>query len=157
MTQEQINRIVENINIMLDQARPAIRSIEEICDPEYYQGRAKYPITAIVYTAFNVEDQNIPGLEIQKVLYGGKKKMYLPELFNDEMLIEVFSDGANPCSTDEVKTKLNLLGNRLHLMVFTVDKDEYTLSKLQLWSLDGLTDKGNARIINRETLYDAAA
>jgi DNA-binding XRE family transcriptional regulator len=30
---------------MLDQARPAIRSIEEICDPEYYQGRAKYPRT----------------------------------------------------------------------------------------------------------------
>lgn len=155
MTQEQIIRIVDNINAMLDQARPAIRKFEDICDPEYYQGRAKYPVTALVYTAFNVEEQSIPGFRIQKVQYGGMKKMYLPELFNDEMMIQVFSDGANPCSTEEVKTKLNLLGNKLHIMIFKVDNDKYTLSNLQLLSLDGFTDKGNARIASRETLFEA--
>ena len=157
MTREQIDWIVEKINAMLDQARPAIRSIEDICDSEYYQGRAKYPITALVYTAFNVEEQGIPGFQIQKVLYGGKKKMYLPELFNDEMMIEVFSDGANPCSTDEVKTKLRLLGPRFHLLIFSVDKDTYTLSNLQLWTLEGFTDKGYARVTNKESIYKAAA
>ena len=118
--------MVECINAMLDRAREAIFEIRDICDPEYYQGRDKYPITALVYTGFNVEEQNIPGFIIQKVLYGGKKKMYLPELFNDEILIEVFSDGANPCSTDEVKTKLKLFGSRLHLLIFSVDKNDYT-------------------------------
>ena len=156
MTQEQINQIVDSINAMLDRARPAILSIEDICDPGYYRGRAKYPITAIVYTAFNVEEQNIPGFHIQKVLYGGKKKMYLPELISDEMMIKVFSDGSNPCSTDEVKKKLRLLGTRLHLLIFSVDKEEYILSKLQLLSLDGFTNKGNARVTKRETLYELA-
>ncbi len=52
--------------------------------------------------------------------------MYLPKIFNDEALIEVFSDGANPCSTDEVKTKLKLFGSRLHLLIFSVDKNDYT-------------------------------
>ena len=126
MTQIQIEQMVECINAMLDRAREAIFEIRDICDPEYYQGRDKYPITALVYTGFNVEEQNIPGFIIQKVLYGGKKKMYLPELFNDEILIEVFSDGANPCSTDEVKTKLKLFGSRLHLLIFSVDKNDYT-------------------------------
>ena len=156
MTQIQIEQMVECINDMLDRAREAIFEIRDICDPEYYQGRDKYPITALVYTGFNVEEQNIPGFIIQKVLYGGKKKMYLPELFNDEILIEVFSDGANPCSTDEVKTKLKLFGSRLHLLIFSVDKNDYTLSKLQLWALNGFTEKGNAKVINRKTLYETA-
>ena len=153
MTQEQIKQIVDSINAILNQARPAIRAIEDICDPEYYQGRAKYPVTALVYTAFNVEEQSIPGFRIQKVLYGGKNKMYLPELFNDDMMIQVFSDGANPCKTQEVKTKLKLLGDKLHLLIFKVDVDKLTLSYLQLWTLDGFTNIGNARVVFKETLY----
>lgn len=156
MTQQQIDQIVENINGMLDLARERIQAVGEICDPEYLQGRGQYPITAIVYTAFNTEDQNIPGMAIQKVLYGGKKKMYLPELFNGEMMIEVFGDTSKPCTTDEVKAKLGLLGNRLKLLIFSVDKETYILSRLQLLSLDGFDEKGNARVSNREILYEAA-
>ena len=154
MTQEQIDQIVENINSILSQVRNPIRVIEDICDPDYYKGRNKYPITAIVYTAFNVEEQNIPGFEIQKVLYSSNR-LYLPELFNDQMIIEVFSDGSNPCTISQVKTKLSLYGERLHLLIFSVDRDNYTLSKLQLLYLNGFTDIGNAKVVRRETLYEA--
>ena len=82
--------------------------------------------------------------------------MYLPELFNGEMMIEVFGDTSKPCTTDEVKAKLELLGNRFKLLIFSVDKETYILSKLQLLSLDGFDEKGNARVSNRETLYEAA-
>ena len=155
MTQEQIKKIVDNINAKLDQVRSAIYQIEDVCDPEYYKGRSKYPVTAVVYTAFDVERQGIPGFQIQKVQYGGKKKMYLPELINDEMLIQVYGDGADPCSNDEVKTKLNLLGDKLHIMNFKVDNDKFTLSLLRLLALEGFTDKGNARIKSCEILYDS--
>ena len=140
---------------MLDCAREPIQAIEDMCDKEYLQGRGHYPITALVYTAFNPDVQNIPGFEIQKVLYGGKKKMYLPELFSDEMLIEVFGDTSQPCSTDEVKTKLILMGDRLKLLIFSIDRKAYILSKLQLLSLDGFDEKGNVRVSKKETLYEA--
>ena len=155
MTQRAIDQIVDNINAMLDCARERIHAIDEICDKEYLQGRGQYPITAIVYTAFNPEIQNVPGFEIQKVLYGGKKKMYLPELFSDKMLIEVFGDTAQPCTTDEVKTKLALMGDRFRLLIFSVDKKTYTLSELRLLSLDGFDEKGNAKVSKRDTLYKA--
>ena len=154
MTQEQVSQIVININDMLDKARSNIQGIDEICDEQYLQGRSKYPITAIVYSAFNVEEQNIPGFTIQKVEYGGRKRMFLPELYNDGMLIEVFGDSAKPLTINEVKTKLRLLGDRLHLLIFSVDKEEYVLSKLQLWSLDGFNENGNVRVTNKENLYE---
>lgn len=153
MTQDQINQIVKVINDKLKYAKPRIEALDEVCDEDYLLGRKTYPITAIVYSAFNTEEQPISGFEIQKVLYGGIRKLYLPELFNDEMMIEVFGDTSNPCSTDQVKKKLHLLGDRLHLLIFSINQEEFTLSKLQLLSLNGYDDKGNAKISDRKTLY----
>lgn len=153
MTQQQIDLIVENINAILNKAKEHILAFEEICDKDYLQGRVQYPITAIVYSAFDPESQNIPGFTIQKVLYGGIKKMFLPELFNDEIMIEVFGDTAKPWTTDEVKAKLSLMGEKFKLLTFSINKDTYTLSKLQLLSMDGFDDKGNANVSDRVTLY----
>lgn len=153
MTQDQINQIVKIINDMLKLAKDRVEALEELCDEDYLLGRKTYPITAIVYTAFSTEEQPVSGFEIQKVLYGGNRKLYLPELFNDEMLIEVFGDTSKPCTTEQVKTKLKLLGNRLHLLIFSVNQDYFTLSKLQLLSLNGYDDNGNAKVADRKTLY----
>lgn len=153
MTEQQINQIVVNIDTVLSNARDCIRGLEELCDADYLQGREQYLITALVYTAFNVEEQNIPGLTIQKVLYGGKKKMYLPVLFNNETCIEVFGDTSKPWTTNEVRMKYELMGNRFNLLIFSVDREQYRLQKLQLLSFDSITNKGYAHISNRVTIY----
>ncbi len=154
MTLAQINQIVKNIDEMLDKARDRIQAVDEICDAQYLQGRGQYPITAIVYTAFNEDEQNVPGFTIQKVKYGGKKKMYLPELFNDEMLIEVFGDTARPQTIEEVKTKMRLFGEKFRLLIFSIDKRSYVLTQLQLWKLE-FDAKGDARVTDKEVLYEA--
>ena len=154
MTDQQINVIVESINTILEQAKFNILALEELCDKDYLHGRETYPITSLVYSAFNVQLQNIPGLWIQKVMYG-RKKLYLPELFNNEVYIEVFRDTAKPCSTEEVKMKYDLMRDRFRLLIFSVDTKIYRLKKLQLLSFDGFDQKGNVQISKRETIYEA--
>ena len=157
MTKQQIEIIVANINEMLNQAKDKVRALEELCDADYLLGRKAYPVTAIVYTAFNTENQNIPDFTVQKVQYGGKRKLFLPELFNDGTMIEVFGDSSKPLSTNEVKTKLRLMGDKLHLLIFSVDKEKYILTKLQLLSLSGFDEEtGDVLVNERETLYEAA-
>ena len=152
VTKQQIDQIVDNINTVLDRARNHIYALEDLCDNDYLHGRGQYPITALVYTAFDVERQNIPGLMIQKVQYG-RNNLYLPELFNNEVYIEVYGDTSKPWTTDEVKMKFGLLGNRFHLLLFSIVKETYRLKKLQFLSFDGYDVRGNVHISKRETIY----
>ena len=106
-----------------------------------------------MYSAFIPGEHTIENLEIQKVKYGEPKTLYLPELFDEEQMIEVFSDSARPCETKEVKTKLKLLNEKFKLLIFSVDKKTLTLRRLQLWTLQGFDTKGNALIKCKETVY----
>lgn len=153
MTKEQIAQIACNINEILDRARPEIAAIRDMCDSDYICGREAYPLTALVYTAFNTDEQNIPGFVIQKVQYGGKKKLYLPELFCENCLIEVFGSTSDPCKDKAVKQKLRLLGDQFHLLIFTIDKTALNLTKLQIWSFDGFDAEGEIIIRQKETVY----
>ena len=153
MTGQQTDQIVDNINTMLNRARNYIYAIEDLCDNDYLHGRGQYTITALVYSAFDVERQNITGLMIQKVQYG-RKNMWLPELFNNEIYIDVYGDTSKPWTTDEVKMKYRFLGNRFHLLIFSIDRARYSLVKLQLLSFDGYDGKGNVHISRRETIYE---
>ena len=74
------------------------------------------------------------------MLYG-KNKLCLPALFNNEVYIEVYGDTSKPRTTDEVKMKYGLLGNRFHLLIFYIDRTTYRLEKLQFLSFDGYDDK----------------
>ena len=49
--------------------------------------------------------------------------------------------------------KYELMGNRFNLLIFSVDREQYRLQKLQLLSFDSITNKGYAHISNRVTIY----
>ena len=152
MEREQINQIVFNINSKLKAIDEADHIIENTCDPDFLHGRKKYPVTAVVYSAFDEEKQNISGFQIQKVNYG--RGLFLPALDNGEMHIEVYGESAEPWKNTEVKTKFNSIGKKLHLLIFSLKENR--LSRLQLFSLDGFDEKGNVHVSRKEILWQSS-
>lgn len=152
LTEEQKTTILTSINDMLDQAREYAQGLDAMCDPDYLKGRNKYPISAIVYTGFVPENQNIQGLTIQKVFYGKGRAM--PELYNRNVTIQLYSDTADFCGNVEVKNKIDAYGSRFEVLQFSINQDTYQLEKLEQISFDGLTDAGRAKMYERRVIYE---
>lgn len=150
-TEEQIEAIRTAIENKLDQGRRPFVELDRICDADYLKGREKYPISALVYTGFDTEQQNVPGFTIQKILYG--RGRFMPELYNREAVIQLYSNTADPCGSKEVKGKIEAFGDRFQIIEFTVSEDTYELEKLIQISFGGFTDKDRARIAERRTLF----
>lgn len=152
-TKEQINTMVNLIQNMLDKSRESFMTLDEICDKDYLKGRKKYPIAAVVYSAFNVETQNMPGFTIQKIQYG--RSRFMPEFYNDKAVIQMYSDKATPTSNKEVKQKIMACGPKFQIIEFTVD-DNYELQKLSLISFDKLKGSSDqVRISARNDLFQS--
>lgn len=152
MRQDQIDQIVANINVMLDRTRGNIQAVDAVCDRDYLKGREVHLLTAIVYSGFDSAIQNIPDMTIQKTEYG-RSKLFMPELYNQDIWIQIYSSGADPCGSEEVKRKIIALGSRFHIIEFDVSSDDYQLKKLTLISFDGLTDKNRAKVLRKEGIY----
>lgn len=58
LTEEQVESIRTSIENMLDQGRRHFVELVRIWDVDYLRGREKYPISALVYTGFDTEQQN---------------------------------------------------------------------------------------------------
>ncbi len=143
-SKEQVDAIVESINKMLEKTRESMQTIDQLCDKDYLKGREKYPISAIVYTGFDSEKQNIPGFIIQKIQYG--KGRFMPELYNRDAIIQFYSVTADPFGSNEVKNKIIANGNRFQIIQFEVTNDVYQLQSLVQLSFDGFTNKGRANV-----------
>lgn len=140
--QKQIIRAtIEN---MLNQGREHYVALDQVCDPDYLKGREKYPISALVYSGFDTEQQIIPGFTVQKIQYG--KGRFMPELYNREAVIQLYSDTSDPFGTKEVKSKIEAWGERFQIIQFTITKDTYQLEKLVQITFDGFTEKGRAKV-----------
>ena len=150
-TEEQIENIRITIENMLDPGRGPFVELDRICDADYLKGREKYPISALVYTGFDMEQQNMPGFTIQKNQYG--RGRFMPELYNREAVIQLYSNTADPCGSNEVKGKIGAFGEQFQIIEFTVTDTTYDLDKLIQVSFNGFTDKGIAKIAKRRTIY----
>ena len=131
LTSEQINAIVINISEMLNRARTYLEGLDALGDAEYMHGRSKYPLTGIVYSGFMPDHQNIPGMTIQKTMYG-QKNMYLPELLNDDIFIQLYNSANDVRNSEEVKRKYRLMGDKFRLLFFMIDETTRTLQELEL-------------------------
>lgn len=149
-TDDQINAIREAIEKMLDKTRDNLQELDTICNPDYLKGRAKYPLSAIVYTGFDPDQQILPGLTIQKIQYG--KGRFMPELYNSEVTVQLYSDTADFCENDEVKNKVDAFGERFEVIQFWIDRETYHLIRLEQISFDGFTDSGRVKINHRRDL-----
>lgn len=147
LTEEQIRRIKEKICIVLDRKREPLQEIDEDIDPDYAKGRNEQEITKIIYNAFQPETQDIDGITIAKRTYG--KNMTLPELLSDGEVYQIYNHTAEPYNTDEVKERVRELDGLFHTLEFTISGDTYELTKLEIVSFDGFTDKGRAKISDR--------
>jgi hypothetical protein len=154
-TDEQVNCMRTSIENMLDQTRDHMSAIDSVCDSEYLKGRSKYPITALVYSGFSVEEQNIPGFTIQKIQYG--KGRFMPELYNSDAVVQLYSDKADPYSVLEAINKYNAYGQRYQIIEVTVDDDTYQLDKLVQVTFDGITDKGRLKAQEKKVLFQREA
>lgn len=156
LTDEQLNIIIESIEGMLDQVRIPAQRIDAICDPDYLKGRSKYPMSAVVYTGFDVENQNIPDLIIQKIQYG--RGRFMPELYNRDVVFQLYSDSADFCGTKELLNKIDAFGERLEVIQFHINRDTYLLEKLEQITFDGFNgnaEKRRARIAERRVLFES--
>ena len=149
LTNNQIQLISNAINTILNQARPHLEGLSLICDLDYSKGREKQPITMAVYSAFVPENQFIDGAIIEKAFYG--RHMCLPELHIDGEVYQLYNQSAKPYGTMEVVGKISDLGDRYHIIEFTVS-EEYQLIKLEQVDFCGLTDSNRAKILRRLSL-----
>lgn len=77
----------------------------------------------------------------------------MPELYNREAVIQLYSNTADPCGSKEVKNKIEANGERFQIIEFTASDDTYELEKLVQISFDGFTDKDRAKIAERRILF----
>lgn len=152
---EQIDIIRNLIENMLDLGRGPFAELDAICDADYLKGRENYPISALIYTGFDVERQNMPGFTIQKIQYG--KGRFMPELYNRDAIIQLYSSTSDPCGSQEVKNKVEANGGRFQIIEFTVSTNTYELDKLVQIAFNGLTERGRVKIGEQRTLYQRNA
>ena len=138
LNEEQLNIIIISIQGMLDQARVPAQILDAICDPDYLKGRAKYPLSAIVYSGFDVENQSIPDITIQKIQYG--RGRFMPELYSKDVVFQIYN-------------KIKAFGDRFEVLLFQINRDTYILEKLEQISFDGFTDTERAKVAKRKVLY----
>lgn len=153
-SKEQIEAIKSTIEIMLEKAREHISALDDICDEDYLKGRSRYPISAIVYSGFDIEKKVIPGFTIQKIQYG--KGRFMPELYNSKVVVQLYGETSDFCNTEEVRNKIRAWGARYQIIQFTIDKESYSLEKLEQITFKGINRNNNRAIKNNNVvLYDA--
>lgn len=149
----QIELIRQSIERRLEMVRTDINHLESLCDKDFLNARKNYPITAIIYTSFLPENLNLAGFSFQKKKYG--KGRFLPELRNDNVLFQIYSDRANIVASKEIKENIKEFGDKYQLIIITVSKDTYHLLKIEQVIFDGITQFGNAIIKQKILLYKA--
>lgn len=147
----QISQIVEAIDSILREARASLHALDVLCDKDYMNKRKAHEITGIVYSAFPPGKETVDGFTIVKRRYG--LDMFLPELQGDDLVLQLYSSGAKPYETSEVKSRLSQLESRFYLLEFTISPELYRLARLDIVLLSGFTEKGNVSRSQREKLY----
>lgn len=132
---------------VLTRKRGSLQAINEDNDPDYARGRTEQEITKIIYNAFRQENQDIAGLTIMKRSYG--HNMALPELHVEREVYQIYNHTAEPYNTEEIKLRVEELGELFHTLELTVTDDTYELKKLEIVSFNGFTEKGRAKILER--------
>ena len=77
----------------------------------------------------------------------------MPELYNREAIIQMYSDTADYCDTEEVKNKIRAYGTKFEIIQFHINRRTYKLERLDQISFNGFTDKGRAMIKEKKMIY----
>ncbi len=150
-SEEQIRYICDVFDKMLALGREHFFEMDKLCDADYLKGRIKYPISALVYSGFDLEHQNMPDFEIRKTKYGKGRAM--PEFINSDAIVQLYSNTANPYKTEEVKSKIKQYGDSFHIIEYEVSDDSYELKSLILVSFDGIDEDGRVKVGKRQVLF----
>ena len=107
--------------------------------------------TRIVYSAFPPDGTEVSGLRIRKVFYGRGRSFCEPELFNSNMVIQLYNESAS-LRTNEITEKIQLYEHKYGCLRFWVDED-YRLKQLQLVQFSGINEKGVPIIKSRDIVF----
>lgn len=148
---KQVNDIVFVIQSFLDKVANTAGNLDEMLDEDYSKGRKEQTKTRIVYSAFPPDGTEVSGLRIRKVFYGRGRSFCEPELFNSNMVIQLYNESAS-LRTNEITEKIQLYEHKYGCLRFWVDED-YRLKQLQLVQFSGINEKGVPIIKSRDIVF----
>lgn len=148
---KQVKEIVFVIQSFLDKVANTAGNLDEMLDEDYSKGRKEQTKTRIVYSAFPPDGTEVSGLRIRKVFYGRGRSFCEPELFNSNMVIQLYNESAS-LRTNEITEKIQLYEHKYGCLRFWVDED-YRLKQLQLVQFSGINEKGVPIIKSRDIVF----
>lgn len=148
---KQVKDIVSVIQSFLDKVANTAGNLDEMLDEDYSKGRKEQTKTRIVYSAFPPDGTEVSGLRIRKVFYGRGRSFCEPELFNSNMVIQLYNESAS-LRTNEITEKIQLYEHKYGCLRFWVDED-YRLKQLQLVQFSGINEKGVPIIKSRDIVF----
>lgn len=148
---KKVKDIVFVIQSFLDKVANTAGNLDEMLDEDYSKGRKEQTKTRIVYSAFPPDGTEVSGLRIRKVFYGRGRSFCEPELFNSNMVIQLYNESAS-LRTNEITEKIQLYEHKYGCLRFWVDED-YRLKQLQLVQFSGINEKGVPIIKSRDIVF----
>ena len=148
---KQVKDLVFVIQSFLDKVANTAGNLDEMLDEDYSKGRKEQTKTRIVYSAFPPDGTEVSGLRIRKVFYGRGRSFCEPELFNSNMVIQLYNESAS-LRTNEITEKIQLYEHKYGCLRFWVDED-YRLKQLQLVQFSGINEKGVPIIKSRDIVF----
>ena len=148
---KHVKDIVFVIQSFLDKVANTAGNLDEMLDEDYSKGRKEQTKTRIVYSAFPPDGTEVSGLRIRKVFYGRGRSFCEPELFNSNMVIQLYNESAS-LRTNEITEKIQLYEHKYGCLRFWVDED-YRLKQLQLVQFSGINEKGVPIIKSRDIVF----
>lgn len=148
---KQVKDIVFVIQSFIDKVANTAGNLDEMLDEDYSKGRKEQTKTRIVYSAFPPDGTEVSGLRIRKVFYGRGRSFCEPELFNSNMVIQLYNESAS-LRTNEITEKIQLYEHKYGCLRFWVDED-YRLKQLQLVQFSGINEKGVPIIKSRDIVF----
>ena len=148
---KQVKDIVFVIQSFLDKVANTAGNLDEMLDEDYSKGRKEQTKTRIVYSAFPPDGTEVSGLRIRKVFYGRGRSFCEPELFNSNMVSQLYNESAS-LRTNEITEKIQLYEHKYGCLRFWVDED-YRLKQLQLVQFSGINEKGVPIIKSRDIVF----
>ena len=148
---KQVKDIVFVIQSFLDKVANTAGNLDAMLDEDYSKGRKEQTKTRIVYSAFPPDGTEVSGLRIRKVFYGRGRSFCEPELFNSNMVIQLYNESAS-LRTNEITEKIQLYEHKYGCLRFWVDED-YRLKQLQLVQFSGINEKGVPIIKSRDIVF----
>ena len=148
---KQVKDIVFVIQSFLDKVANTAGNLDEMLDEDYSKGRKEQTKTRIVYSAFPPDGTEVSGLRIRKVFYGRGRSFCEPEVFNSNMVIQLYNESAS-LRTNEITEKIQLYEHKYGCLRFWVDED-YRLKQLQLVQFSGINEKGVPIIKSRDIVF----